>query len=227
MMNSLETEPLKSLLERLHKSARRELPRAALGMVRLMGPALFGRRVTSADHAKFGHNLFIALEPEAGRFAYATARAIGARHIVEFGTSLGISTLYLAAAVRDNIARNSGTGRVITTELDSSKCARARAHFEEAGLADLIEVREGDALETLRSLSDSVDMALIDGWKEFYRDVLHIVEPKLRPGGVVLADNINMFKKTLRPYVAEMQTSGRYASQTLNLGSGLEYSVRI
>lgn len=82
---------------------------------------------------------------------------------MEFGTSFGISTLYLAAAVRDTIAASGGTGRVITTELDPSKCTRAGAHFEEAGLSDLIEIREGDALETLQSLPDSVDMALIDG----------------------------------------------------------------
>jgi predicted O-methyltransferase YrrM len=57
--------------------------------------------------------------------------------------------------------------------------------------------------------------------------VLHLIEPHMRPGAVVLADNINMFKRTLAPYVAEMQTSGRYTSQTLPLGSGLEYSVRL
>lgn len=221
-MNSLETAPLKPLLAQLHKKASRELPRAALGMIRLMAPRLIGRPVTSQDHARFGHNLFIALEPEAGRFAYATARAIGARTIVEFGTSFGISTLYLAAAVRDN-----GGGTVITTELDPHKCAVARDHFAQAGLADIIDLREGDALDSLKTLPDQVDMALIDGWKELYGDVLTLVEPVLRPGAVILADNINMFKRTLAPYVERMQHGGGYASQTLPLGSGLEYSVRL
>ena len=220
-MNSLETAPLKPLLEQLHKKASRELPRAALGMIRLMAPRLIGRPVTSNDHARFGHNLFIALEPEAGRFAYATARAIGARTIVEFGTSFGISTLYLAAAVRDN-----GGGTVITTELDPYKCKVAREHFAQAGLADIIELREGDALETLKVLPGTIDMALIDGWKELYGDFLSLIEP-LRQGGVVLADNINLFKRTLAPYVERMQHGGGYASQTLPLGSGLEYSVRL
>jgi predicted O-methyltransferase YrrM len=221
-MNSLNEAPLKPLLARLHKQAARELPRAALGLIRLMAPRLLGRQVTSADHARFGHKLFIALEPEAGHFAYATARAIKARTIVEFGTSFGISTLYLAAAVRDN-----GGGTVITTELDADKAAVARRYFAEAGLDDLIELRVGDALETLQSLTPQVDMALIDGWKEVYGEVLTLIEPALRPGAVVLADNVTMFKRTLAPYVQRMQQGGNYSSQTLPLGSGLEYSVRL
>jgi predicted O-methyltransferase YrrM len=221
-MTTLANDPLKSLLANLHGKAKRELPRAAFGMIRLMAPKLIGRAVTSQDHARFGHKLFIALEPEAGQFAYATARAIGARVIVEFGTSFGISTLYLAAAVRDN-----GGGTVITTELDAEKAAQARKYFESAGLADIIDLRVGDALETLKTLPESVDMVLIDGWKELYGHVLTLIEPALRPGGVVLADNINMFKKTLAPYVARMQHGGGYTSQTLPLGSGLEYSVRL
>jgi predicted O-methyltransferase YrrM len=221
-MTTLESEPLKTLLARLHGAAKRELPRTLIGGIGLMAPRLFGRKVTSQDHARFARNLFIALEPAAGRFAYATARATGARSIVEFGTSFGISTLYLAAAVRDN-----GGGTVITTELDPGKCRAARGYFEEAGLADLIEVREGDAMTTLQGLQGPIDMLLLDGWKDLYRDVLHLVEPQLRPGAVVLADNIHMFKRTLAPFVEEMQRAGRYVSQTLPLGSGLEYAVRV
>lgn len=221
-MTTLDQEPLKSLLARLHNAAKREMPRTMFGGIRLMAPRLLGRSITSQNHARFARNLFLALGPEAGRFAYTTARAIGARHIVEFGTSFGISTLYLAAAVRDN-----GGGQVITGELNPEKCATARRHFEEGGLAELIEVRSGDALETLKALPDTVDMVLLDGWKDIYLDVLHLIEPRLRPGAVVLADNINMFKRTLAPFVAEMQNSGRYTSQTLPLGSGLEYSVRL
>jgi predicted O-methyltransferase YrrM len=221
-MTTLDQTPLKPLLARLHDAAKREMPRTILGGLRLFAPRLLGRAITSQDHAAFARNLFIALEPKAGQFAYATARAIGAKRIVEFGTSFGISTLYLAAAVRDN-----GGGQVVTTELDAHKCAVARRHFEQGGLADIIDVRAGDALQTLRNLHGPIDMVLLDGWKDIYRDVLHLIEPHMRPGAVVLADNINMFKRTLAPYVAEMQTSGRYTSQTLPLGSGLEYSVRL
>jgi predicted O-methyltransferase YrrM len=164
---------------------------------------------------------FIPLGREAGEFVHLTARAIGAKTIVEFGTSFGISTLYLAAAVRDN-----GGGIVIGTEIEPGKHARALGHLEEAGLRDLVDVRLGDALETLRELPASVDMLLLDGWKDLYIPVLDVVLPRLRKGAVVIADNIFTFRKELRPYVEAMQSGRRgFDSTTLSIGQGMEYSV--
>src|SRR5579875_2723784 len=96
---------------------------------------------------------------ETGRLLYMLARATGARAVVEFGTSFGISTIHLAAAVRDN-----GGGRVIGTEFEPSKIARARAHLAEAGLAEFVDLREGDAMQTLaRDLPAAIDLVLLDG----------------------------------------------------------------
>ncbi|HUH83291.1 MAG TPA: class I SAM-dependent methyltransferase, partial [Stellaceae bacterium] len=187
MTNTLEQEPLAGLLTELHRKARRELPHLAVSMLKLMAPRLIGRPVTAEDQSRIFQKAFISLGPDAGRFAYTTARLIGARTIVEFGMSFGISTLYLAAAVRDN-----GGGWVVTTELDAGKCRVAAGHFARAGLADVIKVRQGDGLETLRHGPEAIDMVLLDGWKERYLDVLRLLEPRLRRGGVVLADNIHM-----------------------------------
>jgi predicted O-methyltransferase YrrM len=113
------------------------------------------------------------------------ARATNARAIVEFGTSFGLSTIHLAAALRDN-----GGGRLITSEFEPSKIARALDNLAAAGLADLVEIREGDALETLASgLPDAIDLLLLDGAKPLYMDVLQRVESRLRPGAVIVADN--------------------------------------
>ena len=112
-------------------------------------------------------------------------RSTGARSIVEFGTSFGISTLHFAAGLRDN-----GGGRVITTEFEPSKAARARENFVAGGLADLIELREGDALETLaHELPDEIDVVLLDGAKGLYLPVLELLEDHLRPGTMIVADN--------------------------------------
>ena len=89
-------------------------------------------------------DLFLPVSSETGTLLYMLARAAKARSIVEYGTSFGLSTLHLAAALRDN-----GGGRLIGSEFEPSKVARAREHLAEAGLADLVEIREGDALETL------------------------------------------------------------------------------
>jgi predicted O-methyltransferase YrrM len=116
------------------------------------------------------------------------ARGVNARNIVEFGTSFGISTLYLAAALRDN-----GGGRLITTEFESSKVARARENLTAGGLIDLVEIRQGDALQTLKSdLPETIDLLLLDGAKGLYPDVLALLEGRLRPGAFVVADDADV-----------------------------------
>lgn len=122
---------------------------------------------------------------ETGALLYMLARNSGARAIVEFGTSFGLSTLHLAAALRDN-----GGGRLISSEFEPSKVARARANLTAGGLSDLVEIREGDALTTLRTnLPETIDLVLLDGAKALYPDILRLLESRLRPGALVVADN--------------------------------------
>ena len=137
------------------------------------------------DFYERAKGLWLPVSPETGRLLYMLARASVARSVVEFGTSFGISTLYLAAAVRDN-----GGGRILTTEFEPSKVARAKQHIAEGGLLDLVEVRAGDALQTLSSdLPDSIDLLVLDGAKSLYAEVLALVEARLRPGALIVADN--------------------------------------
>jgi len=127
----------------------------------------------------------LPVSPETGTLLYMLARATRATTIVEFGTSFGISTLHLAAALRDN-----GGGRLITTEFEPSKAARARANLAAGGVADLVELREGDALQTLAAgLPEAIDLLLLDGAKSLYPEILALVESRLRPGALVIADN--------------------------------------
>jgi predicted O-methyltransferase YrrM len=127
---------------------------------------------------------YLAVSPEEGRLLYVMARAIRARRIVEFGASYGISSLYLGAAARDN------AGSLITTEVHPDKCAALRETFQRAGMSDTISLREGDARETLRDMSGPVDLLFLDGWKSAYLPIYQLLRPKLRPGAMILADNI-------------------------------------
>ena len=120
-----------------------------------------------------------------GQLLYMLARSVRARNIVEFGTSFGISTLHLAAALRDN-----GGGRLIGSEFEPSKIKRARQNLAAGGLSDLAEIREGDALETLaRDLPDTIDFVLLDGAKMLYLQILTLLEDRLRSGALIIADN--------------------------------------
>lgn len=127
----------------------------------------------------------LAVSRETGMLLYMLTRSSRAKAIVEFGTSFGLSTLHLAAGLRDN-----GGGCLITSEFEPSKAARARDNLEAGGLIDLVEIREGDALKTLRAdLPDTIDLVLLDGAKALYPEILDLVEGHLRPGTIIVADN--------------------------------------
>lgn len=127
----------------------------------------------------------LAVSRETATLIYMMARSIGARSIVEYGTSFGLSTLHLAAALRDN-----GGGRLIGSEFAPTKVAQARRNIAEAGVSDLVEIRDGDALETLaRDLPETIDFVLMDGAKNLYPAILSLIEPRLRPGALIVADN--------------------------------------
>jgi Methyltransferase domain len=101
---------------------------------------------------------------------------IHARALVEFGTSFGISTSYLAAAVIDN-----GTGRVLSTELGATKIAAARSNLAEAGVAEAVTILPGDALSTLADIPGPIGLVLLDGWKDLCLPVLRLLEDRLAP----------------------------------------------
>lgn len=222
-VSSLDTEPLRSLLARLHRDARRDVWRVSRGLPRAAAAFLRGGGAGAFEALKpVLRDAYIPVSPEMGRFLYLLTRSIGARHVVEFGTSFGISTLYFAAAVRDN-----GGGCVIGSELEPGKHARAIAHLREAGLDGIAQVRPGDARETLaKDLPTPVDVLLLDGWKDLYEPVLEIVQPALRQGALVLADNVRTFRRTLAPYVRRMQSGAHgFDSVTLPFSTGLEFSI--
>ncbi len=190
-MNTLNEPKVAELLARLF----RESEASNAEMRRMLGnmpPEERARRMADphADYRAFYQRvnaMYMAVSPATGRLLYMLARATAARSIVEFGTSFGVSTVHLAAALRDN-----GSGRVIGTELEPEKAARARANLGDAGLADLVEIREGDALETLaRDLPATVDLVLLDGHKPLYLPILELVLPRLRAGAFLVADNVD------------------------------------
>ena len=218
---SLHAPPVRDVLDRLHAAARGDRWRFLGLLPRLAAGALARRGLWQTLTPEAMREFYIPVSREQGELLYLTARAIAARRVVEFGTSFGISTVYLAAAVRDN-----GGGEVIGSEIEPAKQRRALANLAEAGLSEIAQVRLGDALETLRDLPEPVDLVLLDGWKDLYLPVLELVTPRLRPGAVVLADNIFTFRTGLRPYVEHVQSGEHgFVSTTLHVADGFEYSV--
>ncbi|MGB8403020.1 MAG: class I SAM-dependent methyltransferase [Mycobacterium sp.] len=142
---------------------------------------------TAQERADALSDIYMPVTRDAGRLIYSLVRASRPQTVVEFGMSLGLSGIHLAAGVRDN-----GVGRVITTELSAAKIEAATRNFSETGLDDLITVLAGDALQTLPAIDGPIGFVLLDGWKDLYVPVLKILEPKLATGALVLADNTSM-----------------------------------
>lgn len=163
-----------------------------------------------------------SIHPEQGDLIYLLCRAMKAKKVVDFATSVGMSALYFAAAMRDN-----GGGEVIGAELVAAKAATAQRNLAAAGLENYVDIRIGDARETLKDLGGPVDFVLIDGWPladgpTLARQVIEIMAPQLRVGGYVLNDNAEPdFLAFIR------NPDNGFISVTLPIKRGTELAVKV
>lgn len=218
-MTTLNNAPLAPLLKRLFAQADAATSPAMSALSTKERDRLMHSKTEYLRLYGLMKDLWLPVSQETGILLYMLARSTCAKSIVEFGTSFGISTLHLAAALRDN-----GGGRIITTEFEPSKVAQAREHLAEGGLADLVEVREGDALKTLSDdLPETIDLLLLDGAKPLYPEILSLVESRLKAGALIVADNADFCPEYLErvrapgggymsvPFVEDVELSMRVA----------------
>jgi predicted O-methyltransferase YrrM len=212
MSTSLTNPRVQSLLDTLHAEADRIDP-----------PLLAAAEGKDArERLAMLDRAFIPVAKDAGHFLYALVRGAAPGSVVEFGTSFGISTIYMAAAIRDR-----GRGSIVTTELHAGKAGTARDNFERAGLLDVIDVRVGDALETLKNLNPDVSVVFLDGWKHLYLPVLQMLERALSPGALIVADDLDLFPDVLASYLAYVRDPANgYVSVKIPIGDAMELSVR-
>jgi predicted O-methyltransferase YrrM len=220
-MTTLTTAPLAPLLDRLFAEADAARADTDQAFADLSDQAQARLMQSKTDYAELYGRLKhvpLAVSRETGALLYMLARSGKARNIVEFGTSFGLSTLHLAAALRDN-----GGGRLITSEFEPSKAARAREHLTAGGVIDLVEIREGDALETLRvDLPETIDLVLLDGAKALYPEILSLLEKRLRSGAMIVADNADWSPE----YLARVRSAANGYLST-PFAEDVELSMRI
>ena len=179
------------------------------------------------EDRRFVSDKLVALDRDKAAFCYALCRTLNAKRVVEAGTSFGVSTLYLAAALRQN-TRSDGIKRtVIGTEYEQEKAKAARANFARAGLSDLLDLREGDLRETLARIHGPVDFMLIDIWIPMARPALELVSPYLREGAIVICDNTGHLREAYSDYFSFLNNpNNHFLTMTLPFEGGLEFSVR-
>jgi predicted O-methyltransferase YrrM len=219
IMNTLFASPLSALLERLFSEIEPidAKVREQFETIPAHERAVLMSRMT--DYRTFYTGMKdapLAVSRQTAGLLYMLARSTGARTIVEFGTSFGLSTIHLAAALRDN-----GGGLLIGTEFEPGKIERARNNLKAGGLADLVEIRAGDALETLScDLPDTIDLVLLDGAKHLYLQVIELLESRLCPGALIVADNADMAPE----YLAKVRSPGR-GYMSVPFGEDVELSM--
>ncbi|MEV5322026.1 class I SAM-dependent methyltransferase [Streptomyces sp. NPDC052687] len=225
MSSTLESDAVAATLERLLAAEDKQDLAAAWAAAGVDLGGDFPAGMSAAEMAERTKDIIMSVSREGGRLLYLLTRAVRARTVVEFGTSFGISTLYLAAAVRDN-----GGGRVITTELQQDKARQAVENFAAAGLADLIELRLGDARQTLRDVPGPVDVLLLDGWLDLRLPILRTVEGALRPGSLVVVDDVDLdigrgVYEEFRAYIDD--PANGYLSLTLPVHQGVQLALKV
>jgi len=213
MTNTLQTDHVRTVLDRLFAAASQddEAPRWA-------NPDVSWESATAQERADALQAAYLPIAAQGGELLYILARATRPATIVEFGTSYGISTLYLAAAVADN-----GVGGVVSTELNNAKVSAARANLAEARLSDHVAILHGDAMTTLNELRGPIDLILLDGWKDLCLPVLRSLESRLSAGALVVADDIQL--PSMSSYLDYVRNPvNGYATVAFPVDDGMEIS---
>ena len=151
-------------------------------------------------------DVYLSISREQGEELQELIEQHGLKNMVEFGTSFGISTLFLAKGVLTT------GGSIITTELLESKARKAEENFNRAGVEDLIEVRVGDAMDTLKGHAEPIDLLLLDGWKDLYYPLFKMLEPNFHQGTFIYVDNADM--NEARRFLSKIEATKEYELQT-------------
>ena len=173
-MQIITDTAINQVLDKLHQDASTQ----KLTMLKTVLRILF-KKPSPSDFK----DAYISISKDQGVFLYNLLVERKASNIIEFGTSFGISTLYLGAAAKE------AKGKVITSEIVPEKCETALQNFKDAGLSNWIELREGDAMETLKDVPNDIDFLLLDGWNDLYLNLVTLLEPKFKTGTLIYTDN--------------------------------------
>jgi caffeoyl-CoA O-methyltransferase len=160
------------------------------------------------------------ITPEVGRLLHTLVLATKPRVILEIGTSGGYSTIWLATAARVS------SGHVTTIDVDPVKVSLATQNLREAGLADLVNVRLGDAFAYLRDLDTRVDFAFLDAEKEDYLGFYELIVPLMNPGAVLVADNLISHELDLAEFRGRALSDERLSAVIVPIGRGELLAVR-
>ena len=174
------------------------------------------RILATINDAAKANELYLNVPAADGRMLRLLTEAVDAKNVVEIGTSTGISGLWLCMALEKT------GGKLTTFEFDPGRAETARTHFKKAGVDEIVKIVQGDAHKNVGSLRGPVDVAFIDADKEGYIDYLQKLLPLIRPGGLILAHNVDMVPE----YVKAVTTNSDLETVFYMQGAGLAITLK-
>ena len=208
-MISQQQEQIEATLAQLFKDSKYDIIQmmkgAAKSILRHMQPTDF-------------KDAYLSITKEQGKDLVQLIKKNNLKNIVEFGTSFGISTLFLAQGVLET------KGHIITTELLEAKAQKAIENFKKAGANELIEVRIGDALETLKNHGKSIDFLLLDGWMDLYLPLFQMLEPNFHSDTIIYVDNANM--SDTKAFLKTIGQNNKYQLQSMFHGKVVLITIK-
>lgn len=208
-MNTIRHNKVTTTLNELYKDSRND-------KFKMMKGAF--KSILGAFQPSNFEEAYLSISSDQGEHLKQLIQDKNLKNIVEFGTSFGISTLFLAQGVLET------GGHIITTELLESKAKRAIDNFKKAGVNDLIEVRTGDAMETLKNHSLSIDLLLLDGWKDLYLPLFRMLEPNFHADTFIYVDNANFAESKV--FLKTIATDKKYNFKSMFGGSVVLVTIK-
>lgn len=194
----LHQENIKATLIELYNDAKNDKTRIIKGLVKSI--------IRPMQPEDFKH-AYLSITEEQGLFLVELIKKNKFKNIVEFGTSFGISTLFLAQGALET------KGRIITTELIASKAEKAMENFKKAEVSNIIDVRIGDAMHTLQNHKEPIDLLFLDGWKDLYQPLFNMLESNFHTNTIIYVDNANMSES--RAFLKEVGENDKYTLESI------------
>lgn len=194
----LHQENIKATLIELYNDAKNDKTRIIKGLVKSI--------IRPMQPEDFKH-AYLSITEEQGLFLVELIKKNKFKNIVEFGTSFGISTLFLAQGALET------KGRIITTELIASKAEKAMENFKKAEVSNIIDVRIGDAMQTLQNHKAPIDLLFLDGWKDLYQPLFNMLESNFHTNTIIYVDNANMSES--RAFLKEVGENDKYTLESI------------
>ncbi len=194
----LHQENIKATLIELYNDAKNDKTRIIKGLVKSI--------IRPMQPEDFKH-AYLSITEEQGLFLVELIKKNKFKNIVEFGTSFGISTLFLAQGALET------KGRIITTELIASKAEKAMENFKKAEVSNIIDVRIGDAMQTLQNHKEPIDLLFLDGWKDLYQPLFNMLESNFHTNTIIYVDNANMSES--RAFLKEVGENDKYTLESI------------